>query len=146
MPIAQEPSLTFSPAADGGRSVTASGTWQVHALAEGHALKTIGATLKPLQGDASITWDLSPIESMDHIAAQLFWNAWGRSRPAKLILAPAQEEFFHRIEQVGQIDIQRSRAPRLTPAEAHAMIRASAVLNACISAGVPKETRTQSSE
>jgi phospholipid/cholesterol/gamma-HCH transport system permease protein len=87
----------------------------VHALAEGHALKTIGATLKPLQGDASITWDLSPIESMDHIAAQLFWNAWGRSRPAKLILAPAQEEFFHRIEQVGQIDIQRSRAPRLTP-------------------------------
>jgi len=114
MPIAQAPTLTLSPAQNGGRAVTASGTWQVHALAEGHAMKTIGATLKPLQGDATLSWDLSAIESMDHIAAQLFWNAWGRMRPQNLHLAPAQEEFFKRLEEVGPLQVQRNRAHRLT--------------------------------
>jgi phospholipid/cholesterol/gamma-HCH transport system permease protein len=114
MPIAQEPILTLSAALHGGRAVTASGTWQVHALAEGQAMKTITATLKPLQGDAGLTWDLSAIDSMDHIAAQLFWNAWGRTRPQNLQLAPAQEEFFKRLEEVGPLQVQRSRAHRLT--------------------------------
>jgi phospholipid/cholesterol/gamma-HCH transport system permease protein len=114
MPIAQEPTLTLSATQHGGRAVTASGTWQVHALAEGHAMKTISAILKPLQDDAGLSWDLSAIDSMDHIAAQLFWNAWGRARPANLQLAPAQEEFFKRLEAVGPLQVQRSRAHRLT--------------------------------
>ncbi|HEV7816740.1 MAG TPA: ABC transporter permease [Janthinobacterium sp.] len=114
MPLAQEPTLTLASAENGERRATASGTWQVHALAEGHAMKTISATLKPLQGDGGIAWDLSAIDSMDHIAAQLFWNAWGRTRPRQLNLAPAQEEFFKRLERVGKLEVQRSRAPRLT--------------------------------
>lgn len=113
MPIAQAPTLTLSTVQHGGRAVTASGTWQVHALAEGHAMKAISATLKPLQGDTTLAWDLSAIDSMDHIAAQLFWNAWGKTRPQHLQLAPAQEEFFKRLEQVGPLQVQRSRAHRL---------------------------------
>ena len=115
MPIAQEPILTLAPGADaGGASVTASGTWQVHALAQRATMKTLSATLLPLQGDASVAWDLSQIDSMDHIGAQLFWNAWGKTRPAKLRLDPAQEEFFKRLEKAGKLDMPQKRKQRLT--------------------------------
>ncbi|CDG80915.1 MlaE family ABC transporter permease [Janthinobacterium agaricidamnosum] len=116
MPIAQEPilSITLAPGQAGKGAVIASGTWQVHALAQGHAIKTISAQLAPLQGDKNVSWDLTPIDSMDHIGAQLFWNAWGKARPANLTLAPEQEEFFKRLEQVGPLEIPRSRGQRLT--------------------------------
>ena len=114
MPISQEPILTLSPDAGSGSAVTASGTWQVHALAQGDAMRHIGAQLKPLQGDTDAAWDLTGIDSMDHIGAQLFWNTWGKTRPKRLQLAPAQEEFFKRIEQAGTIEVPRSRAQRLT--------------------------------
>src|SRR5205085_10705121 len=35
--------------------------------------------------------------------AQMLWNAWGRQRPARLLLAPGQEEFFRRLEQAGAL-------------------------------------------
>ena len=114
MPISQEPILTLSPDASSGSAVTASGTWQVHALAQGDAMRRIGAKLKPLQGDTDAAWDLTQIDSMDHIGAQLFWNTWGKTRPKRLQLAPAQEEFFKRIEQAGAIEVPRSRGQRLT--------------------------------
>ena len=114
MPIAQEPTLTLSPGAASGPSVTAGGTWQVHALAQGSAMHAITGTLKSLKHNQNIQWDLSAIDSMDHIGAQLFWNAWGKRRPQALQLAPAQEEFFKRLESVGKLELQRSRGQRLT--------------------------------
>lgn len=106
MPIAQEPTptLTLSPAAGAaGASAVAGGSWQVHALTQGGAMKTINAVLKRLQGQDEVTWDLSPIDSLDHVGAQLFWNAWGKRRPERLTLAPSQEEFFKRIEKAGPL-------------------------------------------
>jgi phospholipid/cholesterol/gamma-HCH transport system permease protein len=110
------PLLTLQHAAPAGGDATiaATGTWQVHALAHGHAMKAISAFLKPLQGKANLSWDLSSIDAMDHIGAQLFWNAWGKSRPRNLVLAPAQEEFFKRIEQAGTLTLPRSRGSHLT--------------------------------
>jgi phospholipid/cholesterol/gamma-HCH transport system permease protein len=114
MPIAQEPTLTLSPGAASGPSVTAGGTWQVHALAQGSAMQTITGILKTLKNTQNLKWDLSPIDSMDHIGAQVFWNAWGKQRPPSLQLAPAQEEFFKRLESVGKLELQRPRGQRLT--------------------------------
>jgi phospholipid/cholesterol/gamma-HCH transport system permease protein len=111
MQIAPEtpPSLTLGPGngAQQGASVTADGTWQVHALTQGGAMKEIDATLKTLQGQTGVSWDLSRIDSIDHIGAQLFWNVWGKTRPAQLQLAPGQEEFFKRIEQAGPLALPR---------------------------------------
>src|SRR5450830_1514401 len=116
MPTVQSPKLTLSQtSSQQGALVTASGTWQVHALAHDNAIKAIDAQLKPLQGDTKVQWDLSAIDSMDHIGAQLFWNAWGKRRPAQLTLAPSQEEFFRRIEETGPLKTPPSRANRLTP-------------------------------
>ena len=113
MPIAQEPTLTFNPGAASGPSVTAVGTWQVHALAQGESMKAISARLKSLKGKTNLAWDLSEVDSMDHIGAQLFWNAWGKKRPQSLTLAPRLEEFFRRLEQVGPLAMQPQRKQRL---------------------------------
>ncbi|MGK5027159.1 MlaE family ABC transporter permease [Janthinobacterium sp. RB2R34] len=115
MPTLQSPQLKLAQAdSRQGSVVTASGTWQVHALAQDNAIKAINAQLKPLKDDANVSWDLSGIDSMDHIGAQLFWNAWGKQRPAKLTLAATQEEFFRRIEETGPLKTAQSRAHRLT--------------------------------
>ncbi|HEX7985095.1 MAG TPA: ABC transporter permease [Duganella sp.] len=113
MPTAKEPTLTLNPGAANGPSVAADGTWQVHALAQGSAMATITGMLKSLQAD-KVRWDLSAIDSMDHIGAQLFWNAWGKTRPADLQLAPGQEEFFSRLETTGKLELPRARQQRLT--------------------------------
>lgn len=113
MPIAKEPILTLSQATAADPTVTAGGTWQVHALAQGKAMATIKQQLLALK-DKSPQWDLRAIESMDHIGAQLFWNAWGKTRPAQLQLAPAQEEFFVRLEATGKLELPATRPQRLT--------------------------------
>jgi len=113
MPTAQEPTLTLNPGAANGPSVAAGGTWQVHALAQGKAMATITGLLKSLKAD-KVQWDLSAIDSMDHIGAQLLWNAWGKTRPPGLLLAPGQEEFFNRLETTGKLELPRPRQQRLT--------------------------------
>ncbi|GJI99206.1 ABC transporter permease [Rugamonas sp. FT107W] len=113
MPIAKEPTLTLNPGAAKGPSVAAGGTWQVHALAQGKTMATITAMIKTLKADG-VKWDLTAIDSMDHIGAQLLWNAWGKTRPADLQLAPGQEEFFNRLESTGKLELPAARPQRLT--------------------------------
>ncbi len=114
MPTAQEPTLTLESGAANGPAATAAGTWQVHALALGSAMHTLTGQLNGLKDKANIVWDLSAIDSMDHIGAQLLWNAWGKKRPASLRLAPGQEEFFKRLEAAGNLELKAPRKQRLT--------------------------------
>lgn len=113
MPIAHEPTLTLNPGTANGPSIAAGGTWQVHALAQGKAMATITGMLKTLKAD-QLQWDLTAVDSMDHIGAQLLWNAWGKTRPARLQLAPGQEEFFNRLETTGKLELPRERQHHLT--------------------------------
>jgi phospholipid/cholesterol/gamma-HCH transport system permease protein len=113
MRIENAPTLTIEHASPGTeRSVVARGVWQVHALATRGALKSINKTFKSLSGQA-MAWDLSEVASLDHIGAQMFWNAWGKRRPQQLKLAPRQEDLFTRIEQVGAISVPRTRTSPL---------------------------------
>jgi phospholipid/cholesterol/gamma-HCH transport system permease protein len=89
--------------------VTADGTWQVHALANKPAMKAISGGLNRAEGDKKVQWDLSGIDSLDHIGAQLFWEAWGYARPASLKLGNGQEEFFKRLETTGKLAMPRPR-------------------------------------
>lgn len=114
MPIENAPTLTTQPSEAGGaQSAVAGGIWQVHALSEKGVLKGVNATLQSLKDQADLSWDLSQISSLDHIGAQLFWNAWGKKRPAQLTLAPKQEDLFKRIEEAGKKEPPRSRAKRV---------------------------------
>jgi phospholipid/cholesterol/gamma-HCH transport system permease protein len=116
MPIEHAPTLNIRHSDSGAtEAVTANGVWQVHALAERGAIKTISKTLDSLKGKQTGEWDLSGIVSLDHVGAQLFWNAWGKERPSELKLAPKQEELFKRIEESSQTELPRTRHNRLTP-------------------------------
>jgi phospholipid/cholesterol/gamma-HCH transport system permease protein len=113
MPIENAPTLTIHHAdAGGAQSVVATGIWQVHALAECGAIKSLSATLASLK-DKPAEWDLSQLTSLDHIGAQMFWNSWGKQRPASLKLADRQEELFARIEEAGKLQVARPKRNRL---------------------------------
>ncbi|QYF95456.1 ABC transporter permease [Massilia sp. PAMC28688] len=115
MPIENAPTLTVNRAQDGaGQAVViASGIWQVHALAQCGAIKNLTATLASFKGQA-VAWDLSQLTSLDHIGAQMFWNSWGKQRPASLKLADRQEELFLRIEEAGKLQVAKPQKNRLT--------------------------------
>jgi phospholipid/cholesterol/gamma-HCH transport system permease protein len=113
MPTNPVPTLSISSGNAPGATVTAGGTWQVHALAHRRPMRAITATLKQLKGK-TMQWDLRAVEAMDHIGAQLLWNAWGKARPASLQLAPEHEEFFKRLESTGKLELQHQRKHRLT--------------------------------
>ncbi len=113
MQIEKAPTLTVNHSGSGAeQSVVASGVWQVHTLSERGALRKITRTLSGLKGER-VDWDLSDISRLDHIGAQLFWNAWGKRRPQRLRLDPRQEELFGRIERANTLAIKRERPSHL---------------------------------
>ena len=114
MQIENAPTLTIKQSDAGAeQSVIASGVWQVHALSQRGTLKGITRTLGSLKDNAALEWDLSEVASLDHIGAQMFWNAWGKRRPALLKLDPKQEDLFERIEKAGINELPRARPSRL---------------------------------
>jgi phospholipid/cholesterol/gamma-HCH transport system permease protein len=113
MPLENAPTLSISHDDGKHEAVVASGIWQVHALADRGVIKALSKQLAALKGKA-LAWDLSDIIRLDHIGAQMFWNAWGKQRPAELKLAPRQEELFKRIEEAGKHEMRRTRRSRLT--------------------------------
>ncbi|MDN4056601.1 ABC transporter permease [Massilia sp. YIM B02769] len=114
MQIDNAPILTIQKSASGaGQSVMASGVWQVHALTASGKLKGINRSLAALRKGGQLEWDLTEVESIDHIGAQMFWNAWGKKRPASLRLDPRQEELFARIEKANEINMPRQRVSAL---------------------------------
>jgi phospholipid/cholesterol/gamma-HCH transport system permease protein len=115
MQIENAPTLTIHhPGAGAMQTVVASGVWQVHALSrERGTLKALTRTLASLK-DKAVEWDLTQIESLDHIGAQMFWNAWGKHRPAQLDLAGRQEELFTRIEEAARKQLPVTRSNRLS--------------------------------
>jgi len=114
MQIDNAPILTIQKSASGaGQSVMASGVWQVHALTASGKLKGINRSLAALKKGGTLEWDLTEVDSIDHIGAQMFWNAWGKKRPAQLKLDPRQEELFARIEKATEISMPRPRVSAL---------------------------------
>jgi len=80
-------------------------------------MKLIQQRLRTLPNAAPIAWDLSQISAMDHIGAQLFWNAWGKTRPGQLALDPRHEALFQRIEAAGELALPvASRQQWFSPA------------------------------
>ena len=121
MPLQQAPTLDID---QNRTAVSAAGAWQVQALARGYALRRIESDLGRLPDKGALRWDLSRIASLDHIGAQVFWNAWGGKRPTGLVLAPAHEEFFNRLEQAGKLALPpRKEAPWWSPQALRGLIR-----------------------
>ncbi|WP_312519637.1 ABC transporter permease [Massilia sp.] len=111
MQIENAPTLTIHQSGStAGQSVIASGVWQVHGLSQRGVLKGITRQLEGLKDKGACEWDLSGIESLDHIGAQLFWNTWNKQRPKRLTLDPRQEDLFKRIESASGLKLPRTRS------------------------------------
>lgn len=111
MQIENAPTLTIQQSGSGsGQSVIANGVWQVHGLSQRGVLKGITRQLEGLKDKGACEWDLSGIESLDHIGAQLFWNTWNKQRPRQLTLDPRQEDLFKRIESASGLKLPRTRS------------------------------------
>lgn len=93
-------------------TASASGAWQVQALARPGLIARMQKQLRALPNAASLEWDLSGIASLDHIGAQLLWDAWGRTRPKRLRLSPQHEALFERVEQAGRLAFPEQRGGR----------------------------------
>jgi len=91
-----EPKVTEDRSADGAPVVALSGAWDIRALeSQARMLKT---QLQLFSADSGRNWDLSGIQRLDHIGALLIWQAWGKRRPERLALAPAQQAFFSNLD------------------------------------------------
>lgn len=111
MQIENAPTLTIQQSdSTAGQSVIANGVWQVHGLSQRGVLKGITRQLEGLKDKGACEWDLSGIESLDHIGAQLFWNTWNKQRPRQLTLDPRQEDLFKRIESASGLKLPRTRS------------------------------------
>ena len=74
------------------------GRWLAADLAVDQQWASLTEALKaPLQSDRPCVWDLRAVQRMDHIGAQLLWNAWGRAWPAALETSPAQRTMLERV-------------------------------------------------
>lgn len=111
MPGKQDPTLTVDR--HDGVTLRASGTWRVQKMAQKKVMQALCASTQSIPLDSSPQWDLSQIDRLDHIGAQFFWNLWGKTRPAKLILAPGQEAFFDRLARTGSAALPPQPAQRL---------------------------------
>ena len=70
-------SYTQQDAQTNQATVIAAGSWQVRALADpAHpgTLEKISATLRSVRKVDETHWNLSQIEALDYIGAQLLWN------------------------------------------------------------------------
>lgn len=110
MRIENAPTLTIQQSGQGaGQSVIAEGVWQVHGLSQRGVLKGLTRQLAGLKDKGACEWDLSGIETLDHIGAQMFWNTWNKERPKRLKLDPRQEDLFKRIEEASHIKLPRQK-------------------------------------
>ena len=84
----------------GNSEVIASGTWRVEALAAKQTLAPIQTTISMLAFRKDVTWDLSQINELDYIGAQLLWDAWDHTVPQSLIMRPEHKTLFDRLGSV----------------------------------------------
>lgn len=100
---------------DGQPTVQIHGAWLTDMLAEASLMQTIHLSLQELQGNSELEWDLSQLSALDHIGAQLLWQTWGKSYPAKLKVREQHQALFERLAEVQKIAMPATQKPLVPP-------------------------------
>lgn len=83
---------------NGGECACLTGGWTAAHMAIPEHWRTIQTTLAhACQRGAVMGWDLRQAQRLDHNAAQLLWNAWGRQWPAQLEMLDVQRAVLERV-------------------------------------------------
>jgi phospholipid/cholesterol/gamma-HCH transport system permease protein len=94
-------------AAAGEPVVRVLGQWTAAQFARRGLVRQLQADVR--SAGARAAWDLTGVEQLDHVGAQLLWDQWGR-RPDRLALRPAHRTVLERVEQFTTEPPPRSRA------------------------------------
>lgn len=91
------PRILVETHADGLRALL-HGQWTATELAVAANWASVHESLKLTQPtDRLCEWDLRSLQRLDHIGAQLLWNAWGRQWPSTVHTLPAQRLMLERV-------------------------------------------------
>ena len=99
MQSSNPPSITVNASSDA--AVRAEGAWVAAAFAERRQWKTLAHELERVHPSGA--WDLLGIERLDHVGAQILWNAWGQRWPANVQAAPAHREIIEQVAKFSEV-------------------------------------------
>ena len=112
MSSAIEPRFVVTPTDPAGsaqaNAIALAGRWTAAQFARGAVWQTLQRSLRALPRkkqaagqpeDDGTLWDLTGVEALDHVGAQLLWNHWGRQWPPQLDLLPAQRTMLERVAE-----------------------------------------------
>jgi phospholipid/cholesterol/gamma-HCH transport system permease protein len=94
------------------------GQWTALSLALDQRRGGIAAKLRAMRDEAAhadTSWDLSPVERLDHVGAQALWRIWGRRLPAQVTLTDTQREIFDRVALLDATREAPEPVPRIDP-------------------------------
>src|SRR6185369_3401808 len=94
--------------APAGARLLVLGRWTAAQFAQPGLLKQVSAALA--RTDAQRAWDLRQAEQLDHVGAQLLWDAWGTKWPKQLETSPAQRAVLERVASYTVPPRRRKRA------------------------------------
>ena len=75
------------------------GAWTAADLTSPPVWQAVTAQLKGLSDGARVPWDLSGIDKLDFLGAQVLWNHWGRQWPETLTIEPNQRALLASVEK-----------------------------------------------
>lgn len=93
---ASSPRIVCQPAS-GGLQVLAQGRWTAAALTAPGVWATLTRDLQALAREPAAAWDLTGLQRLDHLGAQVLWNHWGRAWPARLEALADQRAVLERV-------------------------------------------------
>jgi phospholipid/cholesterol/gamma-HCH transport system permease protein len=101
---------------DGTVSVQLRGDWTALALAGCRQARQLRTQLHELaQAPDDAQWSLAGIERLDHIGAQLLWQAWNGALPQRLEASEGQRRVFERIAALHDEGWKKHMVDRFNP-------------------------------
>lgn len=81
-------------------SLKLTGSYTLGAL--NNEIKKLGTRLEQFANQPNVQWDLTGIETLDHVGLAMIWRSWGKQRPSQVLLRIDQEKLFDHLAQSSQ--------------------------------------------
>ena len=107
------PRIEAADAPDGALAVL--GAWTAADLTSPPVWKAVTAQLKSLNAKPDTPWNLSGIDKLDFLGAQVLWNQWGRQWPDNLTIEPNQRALIASVEKFAMAPPVKPRPGWLEP-------------------------------
>ena len=88
----------ITEATDGGqRWAQLRGRWGAAELSDRQDWKRVRQSLANYPANGALGWDLTSVDWLDHVGAQLLWEHWRQQRPAQLRMTDMQRQMMDRV-------------------------------------------------